>query len=105
PDFLTELEIAQLLNTARMDDSELGKRNCMILYLLYGSGMRISELCQLKMSDVRFDIGIIAIQGKGGRERMVPLPQMTLEMLRDYIQATHARRKSETGSVDYLFPI
>lgn len=106
PQFLTEAEIEKLLSVASSDTSELGKRNCLILYLLYGSGMRISELTHLTIPGIRFDIGIITIQGKGGKERMVPMPQSTMEMLRDYTQTMVQRMKeADDKNPDYLFPV
>lgn len=106
PTFLTESEVQQLLITTDADGSELGKRNRMILYLLYVSGMRISELTHLKISDVRFDMGILAINGKGNKERAIPVPMLVMAMLNDYIQSMSQRMKShDDKNPDYVFPV
>lgn len=108
PHFFTELEIEQLFKIAETDKTLAGKRNRVMLYLLYVSGMRISELCNLRMSDVHFDTGFIHVSGKGGKSRMVPLPQMMLDMLHDYSNTIYkeVNKKSKTRSDgEYLFPI
>lgn len=97
PTFLSEHEIAQLLQVADADMSEQGIRNKVMLYLLYVSGMRISELTCLRVSDVHADTGFIVIRGKGGKERMVPLPQDMMSILKEYMQTIR-------GS-DHLFPV
>ncbi|MFI5332818.1 MAG: site-specific tyrosine recombinase/integron integrase [Candidatus Babeliales bacterium] len=97
PTFLSEQEIAHLLQVADADTSEQGVRNKVMLYLLYVSGMRISELTGLRLSDVHADTGFITIRGKGGKERMVPVPQDMIDLLHTYMQTVR-------GS-DHLFPV
>jgi integrase/recombinase XerD len=108
PHFFTESEIELLFRIAEMDKTLAGKRNRVMLYLLYVSGMRISELCNLRMSDVHFDTGFIHVAGKGGKSRMVPLPQMMLDMLHEYsdtiYKEVHKKGKSRADN-EYLFPI
>ncbi len=107
PTYLPEQDVEQLLLTAAHDASDTGMRNKVMLYLLYGSGMRISELTNLCCSDIHFDTGFIAIAGKGGKHRMVPLPQPLLALLKEYIvvmqQKMSNKRKGNTP--DYLFPV
>ena len=106
PTYLSEPEIEQLLHAADQEGSPAGLRNKMMLYLLYVSGMRISELVHLKITDIHFDTGFIAVRGKGGRDRMIPIPMPMLELLKKYISEVHKvflhRTKKQT---DYLFPI
>lgn len=97
PTFLTEQEIAHLLQVADADTSEQGIRNKTMLYLLYVSGMRISELTQIRVSDIHTDTEFITIRGKGGKERMVPLQQEMLDLLRAYMPSVR-------GS-EYLFSV
>lgn len=85
PGYLTQAEISQLLLHAEKDTSHSGQRNSLMLYLLYVSGMRVSELVSFKISDIHFDEGYIAISGKGGRQRMVPLPQTMMDLLKKYL--------------------
>jgi len=107
PTFLPEQDVEHLLLAAAHDSSDTGIRNKVMLYLLYGSGMRISELTNLCCTDIHFDTGFIAISGKGGRHRMVPLPQPLLALLKEYIvimqQKMSSKKKNNTP--DYLFPV
>lgn len=108
PHFFTEHEIEKLFRIAETDTTLNGKRNRVMLYLLYVSGMRISELCNLRMSDVHFDTGFVHVSGKGGKSRMVPLPQMMLEMLHEYSDTIYkiVNKKGKTrADKEYLFPI
>lgn len=108
PHYLSEKSIEQLLHVSGQDQSPVGIRNKVMLYLLYTSGMRISELTHMKCSSIHFDTGFLAIQGKGGKERMIPLPQLILELLRNYMRTVHrsfVREKEHVGKTDYLFPI
>jgi len=108
PHFFTELEIEELFRISELDTTMAGKRNKVMLYLLYVSGMRISELCNLRMSDVHFDTGFIHVAGKGGKSRMVPLPQMMLEMLHEYSDTIYKevnKKAKMRADSEYLFPI
>jgi integrase/recombinase XerD len=100
PSFLSEQEIAHLLQVADADTSEHGVRNKVMLYLLYVSGMRISELTSLRLSDIHSNTGFITIRGKGGKERMVPVPQDMMDLLHVYMQTA---RNNESS--DFLFPV
>ena len=108
PAYLTEQEIEQLFDVAEQDTSPQGIRNKVMIYLLYVSGMRVTELTQLKVSDIQFDTGFISIHGKGGKQRMVPVPQPILAMLREYINGplgTFMQKKTGSSHAKYLFPI
>ena len=111
PHYLTEEEMKDLLKAADRDASNNGIRNKVMLYLLYVTGMRISELIQLTVSDISFDTGFVSITGKGGRQRMVPLPQFMLKMLREYLGTVHKafvknnKNKETSRFTTYLFPI
>jgi len=105
PTYLTQDEVAKLLATSQEDQSSLGIRNSMMLYVLYSSGMRVSELTALKISDVHFDTRFISVEGKGGKQRMIPLPEVIINMLHDYIQQ-HAYANFPFSVVPiYLFPV
>lgn len=106
PRFLTEQEIGLLFDALEKDTSHLGVRNKLILHLLYVSGMRITELTQLKIADIHMDTGFITIQGKGNKQRMVPLPQKTFELIRDYLATVHAAlRQKHACTIEYVFPV
>ena len=97
PQYLTENEIKLLLTAAEQDQTAIGIRNKVMLYLLYVSGMRISELIMLTTADMHFDTGFISVCGKGGKQRMIPIPQLVLVMIKNYL-GTHP-------ITDYLFPV
>lgn len=106
PSYLSKDEVLSVLDIAGKDSSHLGMRNMIMLYLLYISGMRVSELIQLQVTDLHFDTGFIAINGKGGKQRMMPLPMAVTELLHRYIsflqnRCTIKQHKSQM----YLFPV
>ncbi len=106
PNHLTETEIEQLFSTADEDETPLGIRNKVMLYLLYVSGMRISELVHLGISDLDLASGFILIRGKGGKERMVPVPEPTVAMLHEYLNGTYLALITKDGhqqATEYLF--
>ncbi|MDR3550785.1 MAG: tyrosine-type recombinase/integrase, partial [Candidatus Babeliales bacterium] len=106
PNYLNEDEIKSLLLATQSDVSDVGLRNKVIIYLLYVSGMRISELVNLQISHLHFDTGFIDVLGKGGKMRMVPVPQPIFGLLKNYLITVHARfTQNGKRSTDYLFPI
>jgi len=109
PCYLSETEIDQLLQAAERDTtSEYSTRNKVMLYLLYVSGVRVSELISIRTSDIQFDTAFLRVRGKGGRERMIPLPESMLTMLKEYMKNEHrsfTKKNKENRSTDYLFPI
>lgn len=66
-------------------DTALGKRDRCILELLYGTGMRVSELCGLNLDDIDYDHQSIRVRGKGRKERIVPFGSKALETLETYL--------------------
>ena len=108
PVFLTEKEIVKLFSVANEDNSYRGIRNKVMLSLLYASGMRVSELVSMKLDQVHFDSGFVSIVGKGGKERMVPLPQNVLDLLRFYIDTIYKKLIPENKIAQnnqYLFAV
>lgn len=106
PSVLSEEDIEQLFELADKDQSNLGFRNKVMLYLLYVSGMRISELVNLTIEDIRFDTGFISVIGKGGKARMIPLPQEMLYLLDLYLKTVHAQFTAHAREerISLLFP-
>ncbi|KKQ32502.1 MAG: Site-specific tyrosine recombinase XerD [candidate division TM6 bacterium GW2011_GWF2_37_49] len=84
PNYLSEQEIQQLLLTADKDISLKGQRNKVMIYLLYATGMRVSELVNLTFDQIHFDTGFINLIGKGNKERSIPLPKNIFKLLRHY---------------------
>lgn len=106
PQYLSEQEIEALLQAADRDTSANGARNKVMLYLLYVSGLRVSELINLTMSSMQWDTGFLHVEGKGGKQRMIPLPAPMVALLKEYVEKKHpnATNKKQKAT-DYLFPI
>lgn len=104
PHYLSEQEVELLLRVADSDTTNQGIRNRVMLYLLYVTGMRISELVQSTISDIRFDVGFISVTGKGGKGRMVPLPQPMIPLLQNYLKTVHKSFTEKKHKTEYLFP-
>lgn len=105
PEYLTEEEIEQLFQVAEKDKNKQGFRNQVMLYLIYVTGIRVSELVNMKIDQIMFDKGFVRIAGKGGRERMIPIPIPMLSMLKKYVKQYHDAFTDKNGKTDYLFPI
>lgn len=104
PHYLSEQEIEQLLAASQLDTNPVGVRNKVMLYLLYVTGLRITELTQLITSSILWDSGFLQVEGKGGKQRMVPLPEPMRVLLREYLEKYHTTL-SHSKKTDYLFPI
>ncbi|KRN77155.1 tyrosine recombinase XerC [Weissella minor] len=86
PRYFYEKEIAQLFETAQQDHSALGQRNQLILELLYGTGMRVSELASLELGMIDQRAKVITVTGKGNKTRIVPYGQYAQKALEQYLQ-------------------
>jgi integrase/recombinase XerD len=91
PLYLTQEEVEKLLETANKDVTDKGMRNKVMLYLVYASGMRVSELVNLTIDQIQFDTGFISLMGKGNKERMVPLPKNVMELLKFYLDNVYPK--------------
>jgi len=87
PKFIYPEEIDTLFNSINTS-KPLGKRDKLILELLYGTGVRVSELCNIKIKDIDFYQDLILIHGKGSKDRYVPIHNMLSKELKDYILTT-----------------
>lgn len=102
-----EKDIEQLLEASHQEKTDAGIRNRVMLYVLYSSGMRISELVTMTISGVNFLERSLTIMGKGGKERMIPMPEDIMNMVKDYLEVTHPRlttKKGESYTTNVLFP-
>jgi len=102
PMTLTEDEVEALLNAPNTDEP-LGHRDRAMLELLYATGLRVSELINLKQSQVNFNQGVLRIVGKGDRERLIPLGDESQRWLREFIDGPRMEILLERQT-DYLFP-
>ncbi len=106
PNYLSEQEVQQLLHAAGSDVSARGMRNKVMLYLLYASGVRVSELMSLTVEQLHFDSGFVHVVGKGKKERVIPLPKNLLDLLRYYLDHVYPKllpKNVSTGKANYLF--
>lgn len=83
PDILSVEEIDSLISAIDRSTKE-GQRNCAILETLYSCGLRVSELCNLKISDLYFNEGFIKVEGKGSKQRLVPISQKAINEINNY---------------------
>jgi integrase/recombinase XerD len=84
PKVLSEAQVEALLAAPRTDTA-LGQRDRSMLETLYATGLRVSELVGLRLHEVNFDMGVVRVFGKGGKERLVPLGEEALDRLRSYL--------------------
>lgn len=94
PKFLTEEEITRLIESPDLAKLS-GLRDRAILETFYSTGMRVSELVGLNLEDIDFFSGVVKIRGKGKKERMAPIGEKALGVLRDYAQ----KRKNNPPAV------
>jgi len=90
PELLSSAQVEALLNQPDTDTS-LGQRDAAILALLYASGIRVSELTALRLSELNLGQGVVRVCGKGGRERLVPLGEVAIERLDAWLRGARPR--------------
>jgi integrase/recombinase XerD len=102
PKSLTEEEVEALLNAPVVSDP-LGARDRTMLEVLYATGLRVSELVTLKYSQLNLNQGVLRVQGKGDRERLIPLGEEAVRWLREFINTGRGEILLDRHT-DYLFP-
>jgi integrase/recombinase XerD len=102
PQSLTEGEVESLLAAPNVSDP-LGHRDRTMLEVLYATGLRVSELINLKQSEINLNQGVLRIVGKGDRERLIPLGEEAQNWIRDFIAGPRSEILLERQT-DYLFP-
>ena len=102
PDTLDLPEIEDLFNAIDLSTPE-GQRNRAMLETLYSSGLRVSELVGLKISNIQEDIGFIRVLGKGSKERLVPIGSSALKHVRIYRDKVRVHVPIQQGFEDHLF--
>lgn len=101
PDVLSVGEIDAMIAALPPDKAET-PRNHAIIETLYGSGLRVSELVELRMSRMSLDEGYAMVEGKGEKQRIVPLSPVSVELIRDYLPLRDAGPVKKEGN-DILF--
>lgn len=102
PDTISTEEIDLLIETVDLSKAE-GERNRAILETLYGCGLRVSELTDLKISDLYFEEGFIKITGKGNKQRLVPTSDYTMKFINIYKDEVRIHQKINKDDSDILF--
>ena len=102
PDTLSTDEIDLLINAIDLSKPE-GERNRAILETLYSCGLRVSELVNLKISDLFFDEGFIKVTGKGNKQRFVPIGYSTVKYISIYTKEIRSHLKIQKDFEDTLF--
>lgn len=102
PDTLTLPDINKIIGAIELD-SDLGKRNQCIIEVLYGCGLRVSELIELKISNINFQENYIKVLGKGKKIRFVPLADYTATLLLNYISEIRSKIRVSKRYEDTLF--
>ncbi|MDO5615493.1 MAG: site-specific tyrosine recombinase [Cruoricaptor ignavus] len=99
------LDFKDIEKISRANDlgTDLGRRNHCIIEILYGCGLRVSELVNLKISNIYFKEQFLKIDGKGDKTRFVPLADYTAEVILDYIKNTRNFINVKKGFEDILF--
>jgi len=102
PDVLTTQEIEKMIDAIDLSNPN-GQRNKTIIEVLYGSGLRVSELCNLKISNIHFNEEYIKIKGKGSKERLVPLGKLAANNLIIYKDLIRSKIKIKPAFEDFVF--
>jgi integrase/recombinase XerD len=101
PKFLNREQIDKLL-TAPDIAKPTGVRDRAMLELLYATGLRVSELCAVRIADLQFDTGVLRTIGKGNKQRLTPVGKSALAAVREYLQAARPKLLSGRAS-PFLF--
>ena len=101
PDVLTLHEIDDIIDSIDMSKNE-GQRNRAIIEVLYSCGLRVSELCSLKLSDLYIKEQFIRVTGKGDKQRLVPISSRAIDELEAYFLDRN-RISIKPGYEDYIF--
>jgi integrase/recombinase XerD len=102
PDTLNINDIDRMFAAIDLSTPE-GERNKTILEFLYGCGLRVSELTNLKISDIRFNEGFLSVIGKGNKQRLVPVGSSALKQLQIYLHQIRSHIAIQKGQEDFIF--
>lgn len=102
PDTLSIEEIDSLISAIDLSHPQ-GERNRAILEVLYSCGIRVSELTNLKLSNIRFKEGYVKVVGKGNKERFAPIGSSAIKFLNIYLNEIRNHQDIKKGSEDIVF--
>lgn len=101
PEVLSVEEIDKIIDSIDLSSKE-GQRNRAIIETLYSCGLRVSELCNLKLSDLYLKEGFIRVEGKGSKQRLVPIAPSAIQEI-EYYMIDRNQIDIKPGFEDYLF--
>ena len=102
PDVLDIQEIIKIINSVDLSLPE-GHRNRAIIETLYGCGLRVSELINLKLSELYFNEGVLSVTGKGNKQRFIPVGDEAKKSIRLYLEYDRVKIEPVKGNEDILF--
>ena len=102
PDTLSTKEIDKIIAAIDLSAAH-GERNRAIIELLYGCGLRVSELTEIKISDLFFDEDFIRVLGKGNKQRLIPIAAYTQKIINIYKDQVRVHQKIQPKFSDHLF--
>jgi integrase/recombinase XerD len=102
PDFLSVSEIDNMMATLDLSTAE-GTRNKAIIEVMYSCGLRVSELVNLKLSQLFLDVGFVKIIGKGNKERLVPIGREAIKYLLIYVENIRVHMLPKKNEEDTIF--
>lgn len=102
PEFLSIQEIDHMLSQIDMSKTE-GHRNKAMLEVMYSCGLRVSELTDLRISDLFFKQALIRVSGKGNKERLVPINELAVKYIELYRTEVRVHQEIQKGHEDFLF--
>ena len=102
PDTLRVEDVERITKNINLS-TDLGVRNQCMIEVLYGCGLRVSELIKLKISDINFKEGFLKVEGKGQKVRYVPLAKYTSHLIKNYIENVRINNKINKKYEDILF--
>ncbi|MBO4588682.1 MAG: tyrosine recombinase [Bacteroidales bacterium] len=102
PDILTDADIDAIQSTFDRSTPD-GERNYVIIEVLYGCGLRVSELVSLKLGDIYYDEQCLRIFGKGSKERWVPINRHALDLMLTYIHNVRSHLDIKKGEESFVF--
>lgn len=102
PDTLSFEDVNRIIAVIK-NDTDLGRRNHCMVEVLYGCGLRVSELIDLKISNINFKESYLKVEGKGDKSRFVPMASFTSKLIKDYIRDIRSKYKINKKCEDILF--
>ncbi len=102
PNTLSYEDVERVISAIDLS-SDLGQRNKCIIEVLYGCGLRVSELIDLKISNLNFKESYLKVEGKGKKVRFVPLADYTSNLIKDYIKDIRSKYKINKKCEDFVF--